>query len=108
MHIRPSSSAHASPAFLVPKADSAALPHWVNDYQQLNVITVTDSHPLPWLDDILADAEKGKIWSKIDMTDSFFHMKMDPESVHLTTVTTPLGLYEWLVMLQGLCNAPPC
>jgi hypothetical protein len=105
--IQPSSLAHASPAFLVPKADVTVLPHWVNDYHQLNANTVTDSHPLPRVDDILADAGRGKIWSKLDMTDSFFHMKMDPESIHLTAVTTPLGLYEWLVMPQGLRNAPP-
>jgi hypothetical protein len=54
--IRPSSSAHASPAFLVPKADVTVLPRWVNDYHQLNANTVTDSHPLPRVDDILADA----------------------------------------------------
>jgi hypothetical protein len=105
--IRPLSSAHASPAFLVPKADTLVLPRWVNDYRQLNANTVTDSHPLPRVDDILADAGRGKIWSKLDMTDSFFHTKMDPESIHLTAVTTPLGLYEWLVMPQGLRNAPP-
>jgi hypothetical protein len=54
--ICPSSSAYALPAFLVPKADSLVLPHWVNDYCQLNANTVTDSHPLPCIDDILADA----------------------------------------------------
>jgi hypothetical protein len=31
-HIRPSNSTYASPAFLVPKSDLTALPHWVNDY----------------------------------------------------------------------------
>jgi hypothetical protein len=31
--IRPSSSTHASPAFLVPKADKLVLPCWVNDYR---------------------------------------------------------------------------
>jgi hypothetical protein len=66
-----------------------------------------DRHPLPCVDDILADAGQGKIWSKLDMTDSFFHTKMDPDSIHLTAVTTPLGLYEWLVMPQGLRNALP-
>ncbi|KAF8231833.1 hypothetical protein L208DRAFT_1275149 [Tricholoma matsutake] len=54
--IQPSSSAHASPAFLVLKADASDLPRWVNDYRQLNSNTVTDSHPLPHVDDILADA----------------------------------------------------
>jgi len=105
--IRPSSLAHASLAFLIPKADTTDLPCWVNDYCQLNSNTVTDSHPLPRMDDILADAGQGKIWSKLDMTDSFFHMKMDPDSIALTAVTTPLGLYEWMVMPQGLQNAPP-
>jgi hypothetical protein len=70
------------------------LPHWVNNYHQLNSNTVTDSHPLPCVDDILVDAGHGKIWSKLDMTDSFFHTKMDPDSIALTAVTTPLGLYE--------------
>lgn len=41
------------------------------------------------------------------MTDSFFYTKMDPDSIHLTTVPTLLGLYKWLVMPQGLRNVPP-
>ena len=90
----------------MPKADKLVLLHWVNDYHQLNSNTVTDSYPLPHVDDILTDAGHGKIWSKINMTDSFFHTKMDPESIHLTAVMTPLGLYEWTVMPQELCNVP--
>lgn len=105
--IRPSNSAHASPAFIVPKADPVVLPRWVNDYRALNSNTVTDSHPLPCVDDILADCAKGKIWSKMDMTNSFFQTRVHPDDVHLTAVTTPLGLYEWLAMPMGLRNSPP-
>jgi hypothetical protein len=105
--IRPSSSAHASPAFLIPKGDPSVLPRWVNDYRALNANTVMDSHPLPRVDDILADCAKGKIWSKIDMTNSFFQTRVHPDDVHLTAVSTPLGLYEWLAMPMGLRNAPP-
>jgi Reverse transcriptase (RNA-dependent DNA polymerase) len=104
--IRPSNSAHASPAFLIPKADQAALPHWVNDYRALNSNTVLDSHPLPRVDDILADCAKGKIWSKLDMTNSFFQTWVHPDDIHLTVVTTPFGLYEWLAMPMGLRNSP--
>jgi hypothetical protein len=38
-----------------------------------------DSHPLLQADDILADCVKGKIWSKIDMTNSFFQTQMHPD-----------------------------
>src|ERR1700678_1860097 len=104
--IRPSSSPHASPAFIVPKSDPTALPCWVNDYRQLNSNTIVDSHPLPRADDILNNCDKGKFFSTIDMTNSFFQTRMHPDHVHLTAVSTPFGLYEWLVMPMGLQNAP--
>jgi hypothetical protein len=104
--IRPSNSAHASPAFLVPKSDAAVLPRWVNDYRQLNTNTVLDAFPLPRVEDILADCAKGKIWSKMDMTNSFFQTRVHPDNIHLTAMTTPLGLYEWLAMPMGLKNSP--
>jgi hypothetical protein len=58
------------------------------------------------VDDILADCAKGKIWSVIDMTNSFFQTRMHPDDIEKTAVTTPFGLYEWLVMPMGLKNAP--
>jgi hypothetical protein len=58
------------------------------------------------VDDILADCVKGKIWSKMDMTNSFFQTRVHPDDVHLTAVMTPIGLYEWLAMPMGLRNSP--
>ena len=104
--IQPSSSPHALPTFIVPNADPTALPCWVNDYRQLNANTVGDSHPLTQVDNILNDCAKGKFFSTINMMDSFFQTRMKPEHIHLTAISTPFGLYEWLVMLMGLCNAP--
>ena len=66
---------------------------------------VIDSHPLPQADDILADCLKGKIWATIDMTHLFSQMKVHPDDIHLTAVTTPFGLYEWTVMPMGYWNA---
>ena len=104
--IWPSVSPCMSPAFIIPKVDPTVLPCWVNDYCQLNENTIMDSHPLPCIDDILNDHAKGKIWAMIDMTNSFFQTRMHPDHIPLTGVNTPLGLYEWLVMLMGLKNAP--
>ena len=104
--IRPSHAPTGSGAFIIPKSDPTVLPRWVNDYRQLNANTVTDSFPIPRIDDILADCAKGKIWATIDMTNSFFQTRMHPDDVHLTAVNTPWGLYEWLVMPMGIKNAP--
>lgn len=104
--IRPSSSPHVSPAFLIPKADPTALPRWVNDYRILNTNTIMDSYPLPRVDEILADCGRGKVFSIVDMTNSFFQTLVHPDDVHLTAVSTPFGLFEWLVMPMGLQNAP--
>ena len=105
--IWPSSSSHASPAFLVPKLDTTVLPQWVNNYQMLNTNTVLDAHLLPRVDDILVNCAKGKIWSKLNMMNSFFQTRIHPNDVHLMAVTTPFRLYEWLAMPMGLWNSPP-
>jgi hypothetical protein len=71
--IRPSASPYASPSFVIPKADPTAAPRWVCDYRFINAHTVMDRFPLPHVDDILSDCAKGSIFSKLDMTNSFFH-----------------------------------
>jgi hypothetical protein len=40
------------------------------------------------------------------MTNSFFQTLMHPDDVHLTAVSMPFRLYEWLVMPMGLRNSP--
>jgi hypothetical protein len=104
--IRPSSSPYASPSFIIPKADPTVLPRWVNDYRKLNNLTVPDNYPLPRIDDILADCSRGKIWGKIDMTNSFFQTLVHPDHIKYTATLTPFGLWEWVVMPMGLRNSP--
>jgi hypothetical protein len=104
--IRPSNSDYVSPAFIVPKSDPNVLPRWVNDYRKLNLNTIADNHPLPLVEDILRDCAGHKYYGKIDMTNSFFQTRMDPDSIKYTAVNTPFGLYEWCVMPIGLRNSP--
>ena len=92
--IQPSSSPYASPSFIIPKADPTVLPRWVNDCRHLNCLTIPDNYPLPRIDDILADCAKGRIWGKIDMTNSFFQMLVHPDHVKYTATLTPFSLWE--------------
>lgn len=104
--IHASSSPHVSPVFLIPKVNPLVFPRWVNNYRILNSNTVMDSYPLPRIDGILADCGCGKVFSKMDMTNSFFQTRVHPDDIHLMAVSTPFGLFEWLIMPMGLRNAP--
>jgi len=104
--LHPSNSSHSSPAFIILKADPMALPCWVNNFRELNLNTVPDNHLLPKIEEILCDCVKGKFFAKIDMTNTFFQTKVHPNDVKWLAVHTPWGLYEWLVMPMGVCNAP--
>lgn len=70
------------------------------------ILKVINNHPLPHIDNILANCTRGTIWATIDMTDSFFQTKMHLDDVYLTAVSTPFGLYKWMVMPMRLQNTP--
>lgn len=104
--IRELLSGFCSPSFLIPKADPMVLPRWVNDYHTLNKNMIPDHYPLPQIETILSNCAKGSIWVKIDMTNSFFQMRVHPDDVKFMVVMTPFRLYEWVVMPMGYRNAP--
>ncbi|KAE9317711.1 hypothetical protein PR003_g18414 [Phytophthora rubi] len=60
-------------------------------------------HPLHILD-VLRGA---KLYSTMDIASGYWNVPMDPDSVEKTAFTCKYGLFEWLVMPFGLCNAVP-
>ena len=59
-------------------------------------------HPLPIIDDVLPELDKAKVFSKFDLSNGFWHCKLDHESSMLTTFQTPFGRYRWLRLPFGL------
>ena len=102
--IRPSSSPYALPLFIISKTDPTVLLYWVNNYWHLNHLTISDNYPLPWINDILADCAKGRIWGKINMRNSFFQTLVHSDHVKYTMTLTPFSLWEWVVMPMGMRN----
>jgi hypothetical protein len=108
--IRPSSSHMSAGTMMVPKKDShgtvSAERRVVHDYRALNENTVPDHTSLPRQDEIMTASTKGKIRGKIDLVSAYYQLGMHPDDVHKTAFKTPFGMYEWLVIPQGLRNAP--
>ncbi|KAL2104330.1 hypothetical protein ACEWY4_001198 [Coilia grayii] len=102
--IRKSISEYASPLVMVWKRNGDL--RICTDFRWLNAKTVKDAHPLPHQSDCLAALGGNALFSTMDLTSGFYNIPLHESDKHFTAFTTPLGLYEYNRLPQGLCNSP--
>jgi len=102
--IRPSNAAYGSPMFFVPKKDGRL--RLVVDYRKLNSNTINDAYPLPLIAQITNDLSKAKFFTKLDLVGAYQLLRVAKGHEHLTAFRTQYGMYESLVVRDGLRNAP--
>ena len=76
------------------------------DYRKLNAITRKDAYPLPRVDDSLEALNGSRWFSTLDLLSGYWQVEIDEKDPPKTAFTTGDGLFEFRVMLLGLCNAP--
>jgi len=102
--IQPSVSEWASVPVLVRKRDGSV--RWCVDYRPLNAVTVKDVFPLPLAEEC-TNTLAGNIWySKLDANSAYWQVRIAEEDQKKTAFMTKYGLFEFLSMPYGLCNAP--
>ena len=65
------------------------------DPRPLNKALKRERYPLPTLDDVIPKLSKSKVFSKLDLSNAYWHVHLDEESSLLTTFQTPFGRYRW-------------
>lgn len=101
--IQKSSSPWSSPIVMVPKGDGGT--RVCIDYRKLNKITKKDAHPLPKIEEILDHLNGARIFSTLDLLTGYHQIPMEKASIPKTAFVTHKGLFEYLRMPMGLCNA---
>ena len=98
--VRQSDSPYSSPMHMVPKsAENGATFRLCGDYRQLNKMTI------PNVQTLFHRLAGAKVFSKVDLVKAYHQIPIDPESIPLTAIITPFGLFEYLYMpLQCQCH----
>ena len=101
--IEPSYGPWSSPVVLVKKPDNTS--RFCVDYRKLNANTRKDTYPLPNQHDLLASFGDSNWFCTLDLQSGYWQVPMEPSDRDKTAFVVAGGLYRFLVMPFGLCNA---
>lgn len=102
--IRPSSSPYASPVLCVKKPGGGI--RVCVDYRGLNEATVRNRNAPPLISETLSRLSKARVYTKLDVIAAFNDIRIREGDEEKTAFQTRWGLFEYVVMPFGLCNAP--
>ena len=102
--IRPSTSLYAALVLIV-KKPNGGLRVYI-DYRALNTLTIKNRNASPLIRETLAKLYTARLYSKFDIIAAFNEIRIHEGNEQKTAFLTRYGLYEYVVMPFGLCNAP--
>ena len=76
------------------------------DLKPLNKNVLRETHPMPHLDDALAQLSGAKLFSKLDANSGFWQVPLAKSSRPLITFITPFGRYWFNKLPFGISSAP--
>lgn len=76
------------------------------DYRGLNKNLEIERYPLPRIEELFTELQKGNRFSKIDLSQAYMQLKLDQESQKLCTISTHKGLFSYKRLPYGINSGP--
>ena len=93
-----------SPLVITPKADGSL--RMAVDYQRVNSVTVPTALTIPHMRDTLPFFRGAKWFAELDFVDGYLQLPITTDSMPLTTIVTPWGMYYYRFLPFGVQQAP--
>ena len=100
----PTSSKRACLLLCIWKTDGSL--RTVIDVRNCNSNTILDVTPMPKMRLIQESVMRARYQSKIDMSNAYEQICIEPNDIPRMTFSMPQGMYNLNTMQQGDCNAP--
>ncbi len=76
------------------------------DYRDLNIITVKNRYLLSFINEIIDRIQGAQFFSKIDLKDAYYQIKIYPRDEQKTAFQIRYKYYEFFVVFIGFTNVP--
>ena len=87
----------------MPKPDGSI--RYCTDYRKVNILTKTDSFPIPRMEDCIDRIGKAQYITKCDLLKGYWGVPLTNRAKEISAFVTPDGLYQYKVMPFGMKNS---
>ena len=71
------------------------------DYRRVNAVSKFDAYPMPRIDELVDRLGMATYYTTLDCTKRYWQIPLSPAAREKTAFSTPLGLYQFKVLLFG-------
>ena len=89
-----------SPIVVVPKKNGET--RLCVDMREANKAVRREKHPMPTIDELITDLNGATVFTTLDLTSGYHQLELHPESRHITTFTTHVGLRRYKRLIFGI------
>ncbi len=89
---------------LTPKSDGT--PRFCTDFRKVNAVTISDSFPLPCMEDCIDSIGSAVFITKLDLLKGYWQVPLTDKASDISAFVIPDHFLQYTVMAFGMRNAP--